>query len=82
MEKELESLKKDGIIEPIRFAEWTAPIVSALNSDKTTVRICGDFRMTINQVSRLDNYPIPKIDDLFATLAGGKSRSRDQCAQT
>ena len=25
-----------------------------------------------NKASKLDNYPIPKADDLFATLAGGQ----------
>ena len=29
--------------------------------------------MTINQASRLDRYPIPKVEDLLASLAGGKS---------
>ena len=36
-----------------------------------TVRICGDYRCTVNQVSKLDNYPIPKTVDLLATLGGG-----------
>ena len=27
---------------------------------------CGDFKMTVNQASKLDLYPIPKIEDLFA----------------
>ncbi len=49
-----------------------APIVPVVKLDKT-VRICSDFKQTVNQVSRLDKYPIPQIDDLFATLAGGKS---------
>ena len=29
--------------------------------------------MTVNQVSRLDSYPLPRVDELFATLAGGKN---------
>ena len=28
--------------------------------------------MTVNKASKLDRYPIPKIEDLFAQLAGGK----------
>ena len=27
--------------------------------------------MTANRASRLEHYPLPKVDDLFATLAGG-----------
>ena len=29
-------------------------------------------KVTINQVSRLDSYPLPRIEELFATLSGGK----------
>ena len=37
------------------------------------MRICGDFKKTVNQASKVDKYPIPKIEDLFPTLAGGKA---------
>jgi hypothetical protein len=38
------------------------------------IRICGDYRykVTVNAVSKLDIYPIPKTEDLYATLAGGQ----------
>ena len=29
--------------------------------------------MTINKAFKLDTYPLPKVDDLFSSLAGGKS---------
>ena len=70
--EELDSLCAEGIMEPVSFAKWAAPIVPVLNSDKTSVNIYGDFKLTVNQVSKLDRYPIPKID-LFSQLAGGKS---------
>ena len=28
--------------------------------------------MTVNRASKLDRYPIPKVEDLFATLSHGK----------
>ena len=40
------------------------------------IRICGDYKVTINQASRVDHYPLPRIDDLLASLAGGKSFSK------
>ena len=40
------------------------------------MRICGDYRMTVNQASRLDSYPLPKVDELFATLAWGTAFSK------
>ena len=75
-EEELERLVKEGTLEPVQFAEWAAPIIPVLKSDKSSIRICGDFRQTVNPVSKLDRYPIPKVEDLFAVLAGGKVFSK------
>ena len=52
------------------ISEWGAPIVPLLKSNKSSVRICGDFSVTINPVSKLDRYPIPKVADLFTRLSG------------
>ena len=75
VEKELDRLVDEGILEPIQFAEWAAPIVPVLKSDKKTVRICGDFSQTVNKAAKVDAYPIPKIRDLFAKVAGAKKFS-------
>ncbi len=37
------------------------------------MRICGDFKMTVNLVSKLDRYPIPRTEDIFALLEKGKT---------
>ena len=74
VEKEIERLVSLGIMEPIQNAEWAAPIVSVLKKDDhRSIRIWGDFKCTVNSASKLDKYPIPKIEDLFATLAGGET---------
>ena len=69
VEKELDRLAQLGIREPIQFAEWAAPIVPVLKSDEKNVHICGDFKLTVNQASCLDRYPIPKIEDLLVRLS-------------
>ncbi|XP_039862929.1 uncharacterized protein LOC120718450 [Simochromis diagramma] len=72
VEAELERLQQIGVIEPIEFSDWAAPIVPVLKEDGG-VRICGDYKLTVNQASQLDAYPLPRVDDLFATLAGGRT---------
>ena len=59
-------------MEPVNTAEWVAPIVVVLNKDRKSVKICGDVSVTVNPVSRLDRYLIPKVEDLFAMLRKGK----------
>ena len=36
------------IIEPIQASDWAAPIVPVLKQDKKTIRLCGDYRFTVN----------------------------------
>ena len=75
IEKELDRLVEQGVIEPICYSEWAAPIVPVLKKDGT-VRICGDYKLTVNQAAKIDSYPLPKISDLFASLAGGQTFSK------
>ena len=81
VEDELNRLVKEGTLEPIDYSDWAAPIVAVLKGDRTSVRVCGDFRMTVNPVSKLNHYPIPKVEDLFATLAEGKVFTKLDLAQ-
>ena len=53
IEKELERLVKDHIHESIQYSKRAAPIVPILKDDGT-VRICGDYKQTINQASLCD----------------------------
>ena len=80
VEQELEHLKQQRVIEPVQMSEWAAPIVPVLKPDGT-IRICGDYKMTINRAAKPDVYPLPRVEDLFATLAGGKAFTKLDLAQ-
>ena len=81
LEEELSRLVAEGTLEPINYSDWAAPIVPVLKSDCKSVRVCGDFRMTVNPVSKLNRYPIPKVEDLFATLERGKTFTKLDLSQ-
>ena len=70
VERELDRLQKEHIITPVQFSDWGAPIFPVVKSDGN-IRICGDYKLTANQVAKLDTYPLPRIDDLYAALSGG-----------
>ena len=71
VEAELERLESLGIIVPVQHSEWAAPVVPVLKQDGS-MRLCGDYRVTINKAAKLDAYPLPRVEDLFAALSGGK----------
>ena len=71
VEDELKQFEKDGIISPIQFSPWATPIVSIIKSNGK-VRLCGDYKTTINKALLKDSYPLPLVEELFASLAGGK----------
>ena len=51
VEKELDRLVEEGILEPVEYSEWASPIVAVLKPDKQSVCICGDFKQTVNPVA-------------------------------
>ena len=75
IEKELGCLQAVGIISPVHSSEWAAPIVPVVKQDGS-VRICGDYKLTANRVITLESYPIPRIEELFASLSGGVKFSK------
>lgn len=62
MELELSRLQHEGVIAPVQFSDWAAPIVPVTKSDGS-IRICGDYSVTVNAVSKLDHYPLPRIEE-------------------
>ena len=75
VEEELKRLESEGILSKVEWSDWATPIVSVPKQDGS-VRICGDFKGTINPALQAEQYPLPRIEDIFANLAGGKKFSK------
>lgn len=60
-----------GMMEPVENAEWGTPIVPIIKPDGD-LRICGDFKVTVNQFWVDFKYPLPRIEEIFASLQGGQ----------
>ena len=65
VKRELEEMEAHGIIQPANSG-WAAPIVIVRKKDGT-IRLCVDYRR-LNSVTRVDAYPMPRIDDLIDRL--------------
>ena len=66
VDKELDHLVKEGVIQPVTHSDWAAPVVPVIKCDGS-VHLCGDYKITINKIAKFDSYPLPHIDDLFAS---------------
>ena len=67
---ELDRLEASDIIPKVERT------VNVVNTDKS-IRVCGDYKVTVNPHVMVDKYPVPTAEDIFATLAGEKFTKLD-----
>ena len=65
----LDQMLDKGVIEP-SASPWASPIVLVQKKDGST-RFCVDYRK-VNDVTRKDAYPLPRIDATLDTLHGSQ----------
>ena len=68
-------LESDGVLERVSQINWAAPIVVVPKQDGSYC-LCGDYNVTLNQALQVDQYPLPKPEDLLATRAGGQKLTK------
>ena len=78
IEKDINRLEKLGV--QVQYSDWATPVVPVPKPDGS-VRLCGDFKITVNPMLQVDQHPLPKPQDLLTTLAGGKKFSKIDLSQ-
>jgi hypothetical protein len=69
MKEHIDELLKNGLIQPGSGA-WASPVVMVRKKDGT-LRFCVDYRR-LNQITKKDVYPLPRIDDILDAMNGAK----------
>ncbi|XP_060519138.1 uncharacterized protein K02A2.6-like [Cylas formicarius] len=75
IEQELDRLVKNKVLVPTEFSKWATPIVPILKKNGG-IRICGDFKVTLNSQLEFQQFPLPRIEYLFSQLEGGMKFSK------
>ena len=79
LEETLKAQVNEGELIPVEQSEWAAPIIVVHKRDGG-LRVCGDFKVTINPVICPQIYPLPAPEEMFSTLANGESYSKRDLA--
>ena len=73
LKAQLEELLSKGFIRP-SISPWGAPILFMKKKDGS-LRLCIDYKQ-LNRVTILNQYPLPRIDELFDQLQGSRVYSK------
>ncbi|XP_015283013.1 PREDICTED: uncharacterized protein K02A2.6-like, partial [Gekko japonicus] len=80
IEAELDKLVAQGVLEPVASARWETPIVTPIKPNGD-VRICADYKCTINKALQDHAYPVPVVSHVLAALAGARIFGKLDLAQ-
>nr|VZI32539.1 unnamed protein product [Spirometra erinaceieuropaei] len=69
LDKMVENMLQQGIIQP--FSSPCAAPVTLVKKKDNSLRLCVDYRR-LNAVTVRDAFPLPRMDDLVASMAGKK----------
>ncbi|KAM3848139.1 uncharacterized protein M6D78_004779 [Vipera latastei] len=80
IEAELDKLVGQGVLEPVEGGLWETPIVTPLKPNGD-VRICADYKATLNLGMKKHAYPVPTVKQVLATIQDGAMFAKLDLAQ-
>ena len=75
VELELGKLEKAGVITPVTSSDWATGVV-VVPKKNGAIRLCGNYKTTVNSQLKTTSPPNINIDDILADLADGVKFSK------
>ena len=69
IEQEIKRLEVNDIWEKVTYSDWATPLVPVVKEDNS-IRICGDYKITVNPQLLVAQHPLPRPSDMFAAMGG------------
>lgn len=70
VEEEILKMVNSGILTKVTHSKWASPIIIVPKKNSTDIRLCVDFKKTLNQAIDTDHCVLPLPCDIFASLNG------------
>lgn len=64
-----------GILKKVEHSDWATPLGPVVKPNGK-IRLCGDFKVTLNLCLDVYKHPLPKLEEIFTTLSRGKFFSK------
>lgn len=80
VEQEIDRLVDQEILEPVNFSKWATPVVAIRKKDGS-IRLCGDYRATVNVAVKTNSYPLPTINEVLSIVNRARVMSKLDLAQ-
>ncbi|KAK8777013.1 hypothetical protein V5799_029642, partial [Amblyomma americanum] len=77
---EVDRLVQQGVWEPVSYSNWATPLVVVRKKDGT-LRLCGDYRSTVNKAIKSSGYPLPTTAEMLTALSSSKFFTKLDLAQ-
>lgn len=77
---ELDKLVAKSVLTKVNSSNWVTRIVPVKKS-QNRVRVCDDYKQTVNPNLVVERHPLANVDELFASLTEGKKFSKIHLVQ-
>ena len=69
-----------GVLEKVNHSKWASPIIPVVKSDNS-ICICGDYKVTVNNMLNVDQFLLPNPEESFVTLSRGQKYTKLDMSQ-